>query len=303
MQRTLIQRWSHALKLAGWPKVLVPAALGQASGMLADDRLGVLGWVVGFFVVAAHTVFILLLNDWADQQVDDIKRRMFPDGCSPKTIPDGILGARVLLIAGVSAGGLLLVGSFFIAAWIERPALGWLALAQLLLFSLYSLPPIRLNYRGGGEVLEAIGIGLLLPITQAYIQSGELWPGSPLLLLIALPLAQASALASGLADERSDVEGGKTTFTTVFGNEAVRSAIAWCWSLAVLMALWMAVVHERTVLYLMPATALIYFGVRMQIESSGAITDAFAAQRRFKSYLHRGSWACLLLFACLTVML
>ncbi|MEB3327874.1 MAG: hypothetical protein VKQ33_01435 [Candidatus Sericytochromatia bacterium] len=47
-------------------------------------------------------MFIVPLDDWADARVDRLKREMFPTGCSPKTIPDGVLPAPG---AGGEAGG------------------------------------------------------------------------------------------------------------------------------------------------------------------------------------------------------
>jgi 1,4-dihydroxy-2-naphthoate octaprenyltransferase/chlorophyll synthase len=91
-----IARWLYALKPASWPKLFVPALFGQLIGAVPSNGLDerAVGWGVGFTVLGLG--FIVLLNDWGDREVDAIKRKMFPDGCSPKTIPDGILDARAV---------------------------------------------------------------------------------------------------------------------------------------------------------------------------------------------------------------
>src|SRR5690606_32965293 len=196
--------------------------------------------------------FIVFLNDWGDQDVDRIKRQMFPHGCSPKTIPDGILSSRSLLSAGLSAGAaglcIALVGEWgFAKLGAPRPGLSWLAVACLSLFVAYSLPPLRLNYRGGGEALEMLGVGVALPYLNFILQSGEwwsvwLWPLAGFALL-----SLGSALASGLSDEESDRAGGKRTLASVAGNEVVRrvtellvvlGALAWVLGDALFTGAW-----------------------------------------------------------------
>ena len=171
-------------------------------------------------------LFVVFLNDWADQRVDRIKRQMFPDDCSPKTIPDEILPASSLLTAGMLAGLTALSVAVAAALLLARPGLGWAGLGLQAMFLAYSFGPVRLNYRGGGEWLEGLGVGLALPCFHLFMQSGasvwvrELWllPGFCL-------LAFASAMASGLADEQSDRRGGKRTYASEYGNRATRAMV------------------------------------------------------------------------------
>ncbi|EAU66026.1 UbiA family prenyltransferase [Stigmatella aurantiaca] len=157
------QRWVYALKPASWPKVFVPAVLGQAVGAASAGRLSVGALAFGLLWMVADVAFIVLLNDWGDREVDALKRRMFPRGCSPKTIPDGILPARALLVAGLGAGGLALLLAGAAGALLERPLLLPLAALGLFVFAAYSLPPLRLNYRGGGEFWMVGGLTACSP--------------------------------------------------------------------------------------------------------------------------------------------
>ncbi len=294
-----VARWRYALKPASWPKLLVPALLGQVLGMLAAGRVSWPALVLGTVFTLLIGTFIVLINDWGDREVDAIKRRMFPDGCSPKTIPDGILPARALLLVGGLAGlGSVLV-AYLLGAWIDRPWLGWIGVTCVLTFVAYSLPPVALNYRGGGEALEALGVGLLLPLFHSHAQAGVFWAPEWWVLVGFIALALASALASGLSDEVSDRAGGKRTLATAAGNAVTRRATetlvllgAACWLLA---GLWMPAIA----LWAMVPAVLALLGcfAGMLRISPRAVTGAFPAQGEYKQWLHRAIWSAALLLA------
>lgn len=292
--RSLPRRLLYAVKPASWPKLLVPAAVGQILGFLSAGTWSWAGAAIGALFTAALTVHVVLLNDWFDARVDAIKRQMFPDAGAPKTIPDAILHAQTVLLAGLGAGlcaaSLALCGELVV----DRP---WLALAGLGCIGLllaYSAPPVRINDRGMGELLEALGVGALLPWFNAYLQSGELLPANLILVLPGLTmLALASAIASGLADEESDMAGGKSTFTTQFGNQEARRAVEYsllggavCW--AIITRLAPTVMHPFAV-----SAGLLVMAWHMRTVmavSSQATTNAFAEISRYKHALHRTIW-------------
>ena len=211
----LPRRLLYALKPASWPKLLVPMAVGQVLGVMSSGTWSWGGAAVGVGFTAAMLCYLVLLNDWFDARVDAIKRQMFPDAGSPKTIPDAILHPQTVLLAGIGFG--LVGASIALCGEIVtgRDGLALAGLMCLAMLPLYSAPPLRLNDRGTGELVEAAGVGVLLPWFNAYAQGGELVTRELLLVTPGLTaLALASAIASGLADEDSDRAGGKATITT-----------------------------------------------------------------------------------------
>ena len=80
----------------------------------------------------------------------------------------------------------------------QRPFVPYLGLAGLVVFAAYSFAPLRLNYRGGGEILEVVGVGILLPLTGYYIAAGSLPTDNGHLLVPLALYALVCALASGL---------------------------------------------------------------------------------------------------------
>jgi 1,4-dihydroxy-2-naphthoate octaprenyltransferase/chlorophyll synthase len=296
----LSARLWYALKPASWPKLLVAAALGQGIGIAATGRIDPVALAVGLVFTVLHLVFVVLLNDWGDQEVDALKRRLFPAACSPKTIPDGILDATTVGQLGVAAGLLALATAGLAESMLGRPGLFVGGLVAVGLFCAYSLPPLRLNYRGGGELLEMIGVGFCLPWINAYLQSGTAAPGG----LVVLPgyalLCLASALASGLADEESDRLGGKHTFATWFGAGPVRQAVeglvlgtvaVWAvlpWLSRGWAAIWMML---PTVLVM----AVDYRELRRVSDATEATDDM--THREYKGALHDTIWRAALMMA------
>ncbi len=293
MLKKTLKLWLYAVKINSWPKLLVPCLLGQ---FLAGRTLPFSwpGFLLGFAFTICLVIYIVLLNDWADQSVDTIKRRMFPTGCSPKTIPDHILPARQVLWVGLMSGGLAvsmaLAGSLI---W-QRVNLFLFGLVCLGIFAVYSLPPFRLNYRGGGELLEMLGVGLALPVFNLYAQSGLWWTNLATMILPGYTLlCLAGAVASGLSDEQSDHVGGKTTLVTQIGNARARLIIeALCLS-AGLLWLVLPFVLKLTIaigpMFIAVFVLAFQFG-RMLTQSGAAVTNAFSAQTLYKQSLHRGAW-------------
>ena len=292
--RPLPQRWLYALKLAGWPKLLVPAVLGQVLGAVSSGEVCWAGLAIGLGFTVCQLLYIVLLNDWGDVEVDTLKRRMFPSSGSPKTIPDGVLHAQSLWLAGVGAAVMAIAVGLCGELTLPRPGLMLGAVGCVTLFWSYTFPPLRLNYRGGGEFLGMLGVGLAIPWFNAYAQGGELFPEP---LVVVMPglwmLALASAIASGLADEQSDRRGGKVTYVSEYGNSAARAAVenlviagALLWSFASRLAPDLLPPIIAT-----PAVVVTLLCWRELVaHSARAGTNQFAAIRRYKQWLRRAIW-------------
>ena len=303
----LPRRLLYALKPASWPKLLVPMVVGQALGVMSSGTWSWGGAAVGLGFTVAMLCYLVLLNDWFDVRVDAIKRQMFPDVGSPKTIPDAILHPQTVLLAGVGFG--LCAASIALCGEIVtgREGLALAGLVCLAMLPLYSAPPLRLNDRGIGELAEAVGVGVLLPWFNAYAQSGELVTREVVLVTPGLAaLALASAIASGLADEESDRAGGKATLTTWLGNHAARDAVeysvmagAMLWAVAARVGQ-----HELSPFAFSAALAVLLWHWRgVMAISPRAVTNAFTEIARYKQRLHQALWGSGLTLALALVLL
>jgi 1,4-dihydroxy-2-naphthoate octaprenyltransferase/chlorophyll synthase len=186
-----------------------------------------------------------------------------------------------------------------------RAGLGLAGLALLGLFVAYSFAPLRLNYRGGGEWLEGLGVGLALPWFQLYLQAGQAWARELWLLPGFVLLALASAVASGLSDEQSDRRGGKRTYVSEYGNPAARALVE---RLVLGASLLLALCVRIGGVLPAPIGALAVIVVlvnwrRIRKLSDAAKTNAFAAQRLYKHFLHQAQWRSQTLIAAVLIAL
>ena len=286
-------RCVYALKPKSWPKLLVAAAFGQVLGIAAAGRFDPGGAVLGFAFTLFDLAFVVLLNDWGDREVDALKRRLFEHECSPKTIPDRILHPRSVWQLGAGAGAMALAVASIAESVALRPGALVGAALCMLVFVAYTLPPLRLNYRGGGELLELVGVGFALPWWNAYVQSGRATPPQLGWLPAFALLAFASALASGLSDEHSDRLGGKRTFATMFGAAQVRLGVEGL--VVAAMLVWAAMgklaPHLAQWWTTAPAVLLMSWLHRdLAAASRAADIDTAAGITRYKQALHRCIW-------------
>jgi len=215
-----VRAWLQASRLPSQLYIALPLLLGQ---LVAARALGeglepvTLGAVQLFGVL--DQLFIVYANDWADQETDRGNRTATPFSGGSRVLVEGRLSSRALgRAAGVCAVGALAV-SGVLAVLRDAPGLVGLAVLALALLWAYSYPPLKLSYRGGGELLQMVGVAGVLPL-YGYLARGGGLAGFPwALTLMLLPTHLACAIATALPDEPSDRDSGKHTLAVRVGGE------------------------------------------------------------------------------------
>ncbi len=100
-----------------------------------------------------------------------------------------------------------------------------LVIFALLLLWLYSFKPVRLSYRGGGEILQTLGTALVLPLLGFYAQSGILASFPWEILLAVVPTSFACAVATAVPDAPADAEYNKNTVPVAIGLNRAKALI------------------------------------------------------------------------------
>ncbi|MCU0681794.1 MAG: prenyltransferase [Polyangiaceae bacterium] len=212
--------WLRASRLPSQSYIALPLLLGQAFAAVRGHpfRLDTLVAVQLFGLF--DQLYIVWANDYADQETDRKNRTPTLFSGGSRVLVEGSLTPADLLGAATLAASLALGVSSYLALVEGRWLLVPLALTALGLLWAYSFPPLRLSYRGGGELLQTLGTAFVLPLYGYYALAGTL-AGFPWLALAVLwPTQLACALATSMPDEPSDRESGKRTTSVRFGLRA-----------------------------------------------------------------------------------
>jgi 1,4-dihydroxy-2-naphthoate octaprenyltransferase len=247
--------WVKASRLPSQLSIALPLLLGQlvaarVSGHALD--LGTLVLVQLFGVL--DQLYIVYANDVADEATDAQNTTFTPFSGGSRVLADGTLSRRALGFAAATCAAGLVAITLVLATIRDAPTLVPLALAALLLLQMYSFGPARLSYRGGGELLQMVGVGAVLPLYGYCAQRGDL-VGFPVLLLVALlPAHFACAIATALPDEPSDRVSEKRTLPVRIGRAKAARLVGGLGMLASILALFVldALGEARTLALLIP---------------------------------------------------
>lgn len=246
-----ITAWLQASRPASQTYIAFPIVLGQ---MIAAITLGRIDWFA--FVMAQlfglfDQLYIVYANDWADVETDrrNTTFNMFSGGS--RAIVEGKLSRAAVGRAAVICVVLAILSGVGLSLRTGSAVPVVLVLLGLLLLYGYSFPPLRLSYRGGGETLQMIGVGGVLPLIGFTAQGGSLAAFPWSVLAITLPISLGCAIATSLPDEPSDRLSNKKTLSVVLG---VRRAqiVAIALAVATLVA-WVFLAPARSWVALAPA--------------------------------------------------
>lgn len=206
--------WVRSVRFPSQLTILLPLIVGQ---LLAPHQdAAVFAWVLAYGLF--DQLYIVWANDYADRHDDPRNPHPSPFAGGSRVLVDGLISPAALGRAAVVAAlGVLGVASALVVQG-GPPSLMALAVLSLALLWAYSFGPLRLSYRGGGELLQTLGVGGVLPLFGYVAQAGT-WASFPWLLLsVFLPLALGTAIATTRPDEEADRTVGKNTFAAVFGG-------------------------------------------------------------------------------------
>jgi 1,4-dihydroxy-2-naphthoate octaprenyltransferase len=129
----------------------------------------------------------------------------------------GLLWTALALFGAAAAIGLLLV------AVTQSMTLLWIGIAGIAVGVAYTAPPLKLVYRGLGEIAVAIGFGPIMLLGAYVVQTGRLaW--EPFLLSFVPGILIALILyVNEIPDRRSDAEAGKRTLPVRLAPSTVRA--------------------------------------------------------------------------------
>ncbi|MDX1624304.1 MAG: prenyltransferase [Gemmatimonadota bacterium] len=206
------------ISLASMASIFLGASLAAAAGPIH------LGWlaatVIGIFAIEVAKNASGEIYDWdsgADLAVAPEDRSPFSGG--KRVLVDGLLSRRQTWVVAWVGYGIGIAAGFAIA-FFREPDVLWLGVAGVALAFFYGAPPLRLAYRGLGELAVALVYGPGIAAGTYLVQRGaiefEVVAASlPLGILIG-----AFLWINELPDRRADRAVGKRTRVVRLGRPA-----------------------------------------------------------------------------------
>jgi 1,4-dihydroxy-2-naphthoate octaprenyltransferase len=229
--------------------VLLGIAIAAADG--AFDLVSALLTIVGASLVQLG---VNTANDVFDtaQGADDANVTPTKYSGGSRVIQYGLLSLRQMAsIATALYAGAALIGLLLLAMR-GSPALLAIGLLGIVLSLAYTAPPLKLAYRGLGEIVVAIGFGPLMLLGAYVVQSGGALSWEPLVASIPVALLVALILyVNEIPDRRGDAHAGKRTLPVRWSPGAVVLG----WDAAVVAAY--GVVVAGVALGVLPITTLL----------------------------------------------
>jgi 1,4-dihydroxy-2-naphthoate polyprenyltransferase len=229
-----LRRYLDATRPPFLSVTVVAVLIGLCSSLY--DGVSITWWVfllAGIGALLAHAGSNVL-NDYYDELngTDPVNTaRLFPFTGGSRFIQNGILTPRQMALWG----GVLMLGTMLIGlVLLTRGGLPllWLGALGLILAWAYSAPPLALNSRGLGELVVAIGFGLMIPVgvdlvLRESLASLPLFAGASYALLVAGIL-----YLNQFPDLEADRQAGKRHWVVRLGAQRGR----WLYPVLVLSA-------------------------------------------------------------------
>jgi 1,4-dihydroxy-2-naphthoate octaprenyltransferase len=210
--------WLRAGRVAFLSASFLPFTCGVLVGS-GEEPWGAIG--LGALAVAGGHLYANLLNDHGDARtgVDERDPMYWRFFGGSKLIQEGRRTARSYWLAAMIVGGISALCVVLLAALHEQ----WWALGAfagvMFLAAAYSLPPLRLSYRHGGEVTVFLLFGPAATLAGHFARTGELWSVEALLYSVPLGLMTMGILiANEVPDAQTDAAGGKRNLIGLFGR-------------------------------------------------------------------------------------
>jgi 1,4-dihydroxy-2-naphthoate octaprenyltransferase len=209
--------WVKASRLPAQLFIFPSLLLGQAAHVAQGGSFSWLRFALLFLLGCAIHFFIVYANDYADYETDQLNTTFTPFTGGSRVLIEGLLTRQALLKGTfVMLGVVAILTTVLAVLSASLQPLIW-GLGGLLLMQAYSFKPIHLSYRGLGESLQMLGVGLVLPLLGFTAQGGAVAQAPWVLLLVLLPAQLAMAFGTSLPDEPSDRLSRKRTSAVLLG--------------------------------------------------------------------------------------
>jgi len=220
MDSTKIKSWIRVFRLPFHLALILPFILGAILAAWSGYSIDLTVLVLSTFSLFLMTSACFISNEYFDFKTDLINKTFNRFTGGSRVLPDSGLERKdlrkVIWLCIFFAG---IMGALLQFHFKTGDLTLLLGASGMLLAYAYTAKPIRLAYRGLGEIAIGIGVGWLPLISGYYIQTQHL---DILPTIIALPYVAACILliwVNEFPDFESDKKSGKRNLVVILGRE------------------------------------------------------------------------------------
>ena len=214
--------WWQAARPILQLNIALPLLYGEALAFAVTRHLSLLLLVLAHLFGVLHQLFGVFANDVADYRTDAANTTFNEFSGGSRVIADGKLTPMQLAQAALFMALAMGILGALLSLRLHRPlSLVLISFAVALMWA-YSFSPFRLSYRGHGEILRGLGMGVVLPLFGWYLQTRDIEAVPWLAFVPSFILGYAGNVTVALPDYPSDLEGEKRSFPVRYGQRAGR---------------------------------------------------------------------------------
>ncbi len=221
-----LRAWLQASRLPAQLFIFPALLLGQGLYAFGGDyTLSIATFIIVHLYGVFMHLFIVYANDYADFETDTINLTFTPFTGGSRVLVEGALKKADLKKGAFLMAFLSIATGIYLSALVGSALPLIVILIGILLMFAYSFGPIKLSYRGYGESLQAIGVGVVLPVV-GFLAHGGTFDAIPWGIVIAfVPAQYAMAIGTALPDEPSDRLTDKRTTPVNIGINGARQVM------------------------------------------------------------------------------
>ncbi|GBF49664.1 UbiA prenyltransferase [Leptospira ryugenii] len=222
----MILSWLKAARLPSQSYILTPLVLGLSIAQAQGGNLKFEILICLAIYSLCLQLYIIFANDYADQETDALNETFTLFSGGSRVLVTGERNPKEIRNAALLSMSLCIALSLYFSLASQSFLPFVLTILSLLLLFFYSYAPVKLSYRGGGEFLQMLGVGLVLPYYSFFLCQGNSYPWE--LLFVLLPLNLSCGIATSLPDQPSDKISNKKTIAVSFGPLAAKLILMFC---------------------------------------------------------------------------
>ncbi|MEK7321941.1 MAG: NAD(P)H-dependent oxidoreductase [Pseudomonadota bacterium] len=241
-RKTRRAAWVKLMRLQFYPMTFLAYAIGALAAAQVTGRWDAGVFWLGYLFIFVVEVITVFSNEYFDYPSDKLNQNAGPFNGGSRVLVKGELSfgavraAIVMLALGLLPLGYLLFKSNAALTSSDGLLIGAIGLLAIS----YTVPPLKLVYRGWGELTVAATHSALVVLCGYALQSGS-WT-DPYPWLVSLPLFFAilpSIILSAIPDYQADLATGKRTAVVTLGARGAVAAAMACTAGAAMAAVFL----------------------------------------------------------------